>query len=175
MTATQALLGAGAAIVVFWIVGAYNRMVRLRSTLVGRFAAVDVQYRERQALLEAQHALLTGALAGAAPRLEALRAACSQVDAAREKARLRPGAAGTITSLRLAERILADARSRLPVQGMAGSELPELNARLAACDTGLGFARREFNEAVAAYNEAVAQFPTWFVARLFSFRAAAPF
>lgn len=175
MAATQALLAGVIAIVVFWLVGAYNRIVRLRSALIGRFAAVDVQYRERHALLESQCALLSGALVAAAPRLEALQAACRQADAAREKAALRPGAANAITRLRAAEDILADARARLPVQSAAGVDLAGLNARLANSDMAVAFARREFNESVAAYNAAVDQFPTVLVARIFGFRAGAVF
>ena len=175
MSLRQALLAGAAAIALFWLVGAHNRMVQLRSALVGRFAAVDTRHRERHALLEAQHQLLSGALASAGPRLEALQAASQQADAAREKARVRPGAAGAITSLRIAEEILADTRSRLPVQSAAGVDLGELNTRLASGDTALEFARREFNDAVLAYNEAVGQFPTLLLARLFGFRAAATF
>jgi LemA protein len=175
MTTTEATLSGIAAVVVFWLVGAYNRMVRLRSELVARFSAVDDRFRQRHALLERQLELLSAALSAAAPRLEALRAACRQADAAREHARVRPGAAGAVTSLRVAEEILADARARVPVQSVAGADLPELNARLATSDTALAFARGEFNAAVARYNEAVRQFPTVLVARLFSFRAAAQF
>jgi LemA protein len=175
MTTTEATLAGIAAVVAFWLVGAYNRMVRLRSDLVVRFAAVDDRFRQRHALLERQIELLSTALSAAAPRLEALRAACRQADAAREHARVRPGAAGAVTSLRVAEEILADARARVPVQSVAGADLPELNARLATSDTALAFARSEFNSAVARYNEAVRQFPTVLAARLFSFRAAAQF
>lgn len=177
MTTTEAVLAGVSAIVAFWLVGAYNRMVRLRSDLVARFAAVDERYGQRHALLESQLELLSTALASAAPRLDTLRAACRQADAALAHARARPGAASAVTSLRVAEDILADARSRLPVQAIAvaGNDLPELNQRLASSDTALTFARGEFNEAVRAYNEAIHQFPTVLVARLFSFRAAAAF
>ncbi len=175
MTTTQGTVTAIGAVIAFWIVGAYNRLMRLRSDLVARFGAVDERYRQRHALLEGQLDLLSTVLAAAAPRLDALRAACRQADAAREHARARPGAANAVTSLRVAEDILADARSRLPVQTVAGTDLPDLNARLAASDTALAFARAEFNAAVAAYNEAMGQFPTFLVARLFSFRAAAAF
>ena len=68
--------------------------------------------------------------------------------------------ASAVTSLRVAEQILADARARLPVQTMAGDELPEINAKLANDDATLDFARREFNAAVDHYNAAVRQFPT---------------
>src|SRR5664279_745199 len=119
--------------------------------------------------------MLSTALAAAAPRLDALRAACRQADAAREHARTRPGAAGAVTSLRVAEAIVADARARLPVQSASGVDLSDLNARLAASDTALAFARDEFNRAVDVYNEAVRQFPTIVVAWLFGFRTAAAF
>jgi len=175
MTATGAILAGAAAVMVFWMVGAYNRMVRLRTALVARFAAVDSQHRQRQALIETQREMLATVLSGAGPRLDALGAACRQAEAAREKARVRPGAASAITSLRVAEEILVDARSRLPVQSAAGVDLPELNTRLASSDTTLTFARREFNDAVLAYNDAVGQFPTLLLARLFGFRAAATF
>ncbi|MEO6896132.1 MAG: LemA family protein [Caldimonas sp.] len=175
MTTTEATLASLAAVVVFWIVGAHNRLVRLRTDLVARFVAVDERHRQRHALLDSQLEMLSTALVAAAPRLEALRAACRQADAAREHARVRPGAASAITSLRVADDILADARARLPVQAVAGVDLPELNQRLATSDTALAFARSEFNSAVSAYNEALRQFPTVLVARLFGFRAAAVF
>jgi LemA protein len=175
MTTSQGTLIAIAAVLVFWIVGAYNRLVRLRNDLVARFGAVDERYRERHALLERQLELLSTALAAAAPRLEALRAACRQADTAREHARARPGVASVVTSLRVAEDILAEARAHLPVQALPGTELPELNTRLATSDTALAFARAEFNAAVTAYNESIHQFPTVLVAQLFSFRTAAAF
>src|ERR1700690_4070141 len=75
MTTAQITAATGSAVVVFWIVGAYNRMVSLRNALVARFAAVDELFRQRHALLEDQIELLAAALASAGPRLEALRAA----------------------------------------------------------------------------------------------------
>ena len=174
MTTTQITVGALSAVLVFWMVGAYNRMVSLRNALVARFVSVDELSRQRHALLDRQIGLLAPALAGAGPRLDALRAAARQADAAREHARARPAAASAVTSLRVAEEILADARARLPVQTVAGAELPDINAQLANGDTTLAFARREFNAAVAAYNTAVLQFPTALLAWLFGFRPGAP-
>ena len=152
-------------------------MVRLRNAVVARFAPVDAGFRQRHALIERQVDLLAAALANAGPRLEALRAACRQADAAREHARARPAVASTITSLRVAEDILADARGRLPVQSVAGADaqLPEIHLQLGENDTTLAFARREFNLAVTAYNDAVRQFPTAILASLFGFRRAGTF
>ena len=124
MTTTQGTATAVGAVLLFWIVGAYNRLVRLRSELAARFAAVDDRHRQRHALLESQLALLSTALAAAGPRLDALRAACGQADTAREHARARPASESALTSLRVTEEILAEARSRLPVQAVVGAELP---------------------------------------------------
>lgn len=160
-----------AAALLFWIVGAYNRLVRLRGELIRRFAPVEEQVRQRNALLLQLIDALAAVLSNAAPRLDALRAACRQTDSACTHARQRPGAAGAITSLRLAEEILADARARLPVPTTAGTALPALGAELATVDTTLAFSRKQFNEAVEVYNHAVRQFPTRLLARMFGFRA----
>ena len=160
------------AVLLFWIVGAYNRLVRLRSAIVRRFPPVDEQFSVRHALLQQQIAVVAPALPDAAPRIEVLRAACQQVEAACAHARQRPGAAGAITSLRLADGILSEARARLPVQSVTGADLSELNAQLGASDATLAFARRHFNEAVTAYNAAVRQFPTVLIVGLFGFRSA---
>jgi LemA protein len=160
-------------LLVCWMVGAYNRMVSLRNVLFERFAAVDALCRSRHALIERQVELLATALAGARPRLDALHAASLQADAARAHAQVRPALASAVTSLRVAEQILADARARLPVQTVAGDELPAINAELASGDARLDFARREFNAAVDHYNTAVEQFPTLLLAQLFGFRIGA--
>ena len=144
MTSTEIGLAVAGVLLVCWMVGAYNRMVSLRNVLAERFAAID-----------------------------ALHAASRQADAARAYAQARPAMASAVTSLRVAEEILSDARSRLPVQTMGGDELSAINDRLASDDAALTFARREFNVAVDRYNAAVRQFPTVLVARLFGFRAGA--
>ena len=140
MSSQAIVLGLLAAVLLFWAVGAYNRMVSLRNTLLRHFAAVDEQFRSRHALLlqwaDAQPA-------GDAALLDSLRAACRQAEAACSHARSRASNAGALTSLRLAEG-----------------------------DTTLAFARRQFNEAVQAYNHAVGQFPTWVIAGMFGFRKA---
>ena len=172
MTSTQIIWGAVAAALLFWIVGAYNRLVRLRGDIVQRFPPVDEQMTLRHGLLQQQIEAVTKALPEAMPRIDVLRAACLQVEAACAHARKRPGAAGAITSLRLADDILGEARARLPVQSVAGVDLTELNARLTASDAMLAFARRQFNESVTAYNVAVRQFPTVLIVGLFGFRGA---
>lgn len=162
-----------AAVLLFWIVGAYNRLVRLRHALGRRFATLDQQCDARQQLLQRLAAQLE-AEPGGASAAQVLRAAIAQSDAARAHARSRLHVAGALTSLRLAEGILADARARHSETAEPDEANAALRAELAAADNTLDFARRQFNEAAEAYNRAIAQFPTWLVAGPFGFRRAAP-
>jgi LemA protein len=173
MTTGQIVAALIVAVLLFWIVGAYNRLVRLRGAIVRRFAPVDEQFRARHALLLQQLDALAPVLANAAPRIEALRAACLQLDAACARAKMRPGATGAVTSLRLADEILSESRAKLPVQSAPGSELATLHAQLIASDATLAFARRQFDDSVLEYNRAVKEFPTLLLVGLFGFRSAA--
>lgn len=172
MSSSQIAFWAAAAVLLFWAVGAYNRLVGLRSSLARCFVPVEAQFRHRHALLLRLADVLAVSLAATPQPVEALRAACSQADAACQRARQRPGAQGLVTSLRLAEDILVEVRQRLPPDVLADPALAELNAELTAGDNTLAFARRQFNAAVDEYNRAVRQFPTWLIAGLFRFRRA---
>lgn len=166
---------AALAVLTFWIVGAYSRLVRLRAELVRQFGPLQAQFAARHGLLQQQLELLGPVLASAAgPRLQALRDACQQVDAACAIATSRPAAPAAIAALRAAEEALAEARAHLPAQGAAGLDLADLHNQLRAVDVTLDFARGQFNDAVEDYNQASRQFPTLLVAGLFRLRAAAP-
>ncbi|MEO7009074.1 MAG: LemA family protein [Caldimonas sp.] len=160
------------AVLLFWIVGAYNRLVGLRSAIVERFAPVDRQLIERHGLLGQQIDAIGAVLSQASERLDALRAATLQAETARLHARAHPGAPGAIKSLRVADAILAEARARLPVQAVGGVDFSELGARLAASDNALIYAQVQFNAAVQDYNTAVRQVPTRLIAGLFGFATA---
>ena len=175
MTSTQIGFAVAGVLLVCWIVGAYNRMVRLRND-PGRALR-----RGRRALPRSATRCSSARSSCCRPLSPAPGRASTRCvppagrrEAAREPMR---GAARTlasaITSLRVADEILADARARLPVQTVPGNVLPAINAELANGDAALDFARREFNDAVADYNAAVRQFPTLLLARLFGFRAGA--
>jgi LemA protein len=171
---TQIAILAAAAVLAFWTVGAYNRLVRLRNAIQRSFAPVDEQFRLRQGLLLVQCEALHGALGEAGTALlESFRAACQQADSAFARARAHPGSGSATASLKLAEDILSDTRTRVPAEVGSDPALVEIGNRLAASDATLAFAKRQFNSTVEEYNHAVRQFPTWLIARMFSFRTAA--
>lgn len=184
---TSPWIGAGvAAVLVFWALGAYNRLVRLRSGISGCFVQVHAQIQQRHVLLEQWAEALEPLLDDAPQRLDAMRLASTELIAASDRARTRASASRAIGELRRAEEALATARSRLaselPAQverllpsGAAlgsGMGLAVLNEELLAADSTLSFARHRFNDAVQDYNDSVLQFPTWVVAGLFRFQVA---
>ena len=178
------------AVLLFWAVGAYNRLVRLRADITQSFAGVEAHIRQREASLSLWLDAAQGS-SGAADdannvehAAQSLRAACAQVLVAVDVARRAPCAAQAIASLRLAEEVLIGARGRLstglavrsnsvsPAQNHAEWNSVLQTDELAAVDGSLSFARRRFNDAAQLYNEAATQFPTWVVAGVFGFRAA---
>lgn len=177
MTSAQIAAWAIGAVLVFWAVGAYNRLVRLRSDIARTFVPVDAQLRQRHVLLEQWVEALRPALHDEGV-LNGVVAATGQLLAACDVVRARPSAAAPMASLRLAEDTLREARERVknelpprPEQ-LARLGVAELAEELASADTTLGFARRQLNEATERYNDAVHQFPTWLIAGLFGFRGA---
>jgi LemA protein len=198
MSSVQIALVTLAAVLAFWAVGAYNRLMALRNTILQRFGRVDEQLKLRHALLlqhldalgalahEVQPAdtppepaeLLQGQIRECAPRtgsnaaLQVLRAACLQVHSASEVARIRPAVAENITSLRLAEDILRGALTRAQSLHAGPPEPGGLIGRLSVSETALQYARSRFNDAVHEYNHAVRQFPTCLLAGTFGFRVA---
>ena len=167
-----------AAVLLFWAVGAYNRLVRLRGDIQHSFAGVEAHIRQRADLLAAWLTAAADSLGASAHSVDALRGACVQVLAAVNHARTAPGTAQAIASLRLAEEVLIGARGRLSTELAGHNKLnPEWHTvlqadELAAVDVSLGFARLQFNDKVQRYNAAAAQFPTWLIAGLFGFSAA---
>lgn len=177
MSSAQIAAWAVAAILLFWAVGAYNRLVSLRNDISRAFVPVDAQIRERHRLIEQWVEALRPSLQDAKV-LDGVIAASGQLQAACDVVRSRPSAARPMASLRMAEETLDEARERVrselpsrPEQ-LARLGVAELAEELASADNTLGFARRQFNEATQHYNEALDQFPTWVIAGLFGFRGA---
>lgn len=170
MSASHAVVLALVVIGIAWWVGAYNRLVRLRADTLARWADVDTALAERARQLGRVLDAAAHSYASAAPRVEALRAACRQVDAAREQVRRRRARREVVLTLRVAEGILADARSRLPA-GAAGAagDAAAARADLATADAALGFAVAAFDRTSREYAFAARQFPTIIVATLFGF------
>ncbi|MBZ4210151.1 MAG: hypothetical protein D4R79_11870 [Comamonadaceae bacterium] len=156
----------GAAVLLFWAVGAYNRMVRLRSQGIAVFAVLE--------------GLLNQFVPMAGPDVTdsaALVAAADQFQVALKICRSQPLDGATISALTMAYETMCLCWSRQRQHRPRGSapEQPEvlpLHWEQLVAQTEM--ARAEFNKAVARYNAAVTQFPAVLLARLFGFRPAQP-
>lgn len=166
------------AVLGFWILGAHNRLVRLRQTVTSAFAQVDIHLRQR-------HELLAELIAAAAPLQADAPEAVAAVEAARMEARSaadhvaqRAKQAGRLARLVLAEKALRVEVSRMITLVKAHPELrsdPRLRSAMKQLSTTqhrLSAARDSFNATVMQHNRSVQQFPTRLVAAMFGFSEA---
>ncbi|MDP3082787.1 MAG: LemA family protein [Rubrivivax sp.] len=167
-----------AAVLVFWMVGAYNRLVALRNEIGRAFQQVDERLLQRGAAVAPLVAALREPLAAEQGALDALLAAQAQVRSAADALKARPVEAQLAAALVAAEAAMGSAASRLlalldqhPALRDDETIAPHVGS-LRDGDGRLVFMRQHFNDAALAYNEAAHQFPTRLLTRWFSFGAA---
>lgn len=91
MTPTQLISIAILAVLIFWAVGAYNRLVRLKNTIANAFGQIDVQLKRRYDLIPNLVEAAKKYLSHERETLEAVIAARNQAKSASDAARSRPG------------------------------------------------------------------------------------
>jgi LemA protein len=160
---------------VFWAMGAYNRLVRLKNAIANAFGQIDVQLKRRYDLIPNLVEVARKYLAHESETLEAVIAARNQARNAEQTVAASPSNAGAMGALVGAEQVLGGAMGRLFALAESYPELKadqtmrELSEELSSTENRVGFARQAYNDHVLAYNDAAAQFPTLIVARLFGF------
>lgn len=157
------------AVLVFWAVGAHNRLVRLKNTVGREYAAIDAHLLQRQKLLAQLQAVGDRLDDGALSQLEtASRAARAAMDLARQ----RPSGGPEATALEQAEQgldlALADVWESPPTQVAARTDpaLRQAVLKLIELEDRHELVAQPYNKAAQAYNEAVREFPAWLVAQL---------
>lgn len=163
------------AVLLFWAVGAYNRLVALRNAIGEAWAQLDEPLKRRHELLPQWVGGLRAPLASQHDALDAVLAANEQARAASLAVRRWHGEPGTIASLNVAEQVLAGALARLGgllEQPLEDAALAACRAEIDAIEGRLVFRRQLYNQAAHHYNEAVQQFPTRLLTPLFRFAPA---
>jgi LemA protein len=167
-----------AAVLMFWAVGAHNRLVALRNAIGESWAKVDEALRQRGAAADALTAALREPLAAEAGALDTWQAALAEAARAAATMSARPVAPNHAAAWVACEAAVAAAASRvfalLEQQADLRQQAP-VDASVSAwgeARTRLGFARQLFNEAALKYNDAIAAFPTRLLVGLFRFGAA---
>ena len=168
-----------AALLVFWAVGAYNRLIRLKNTIANAFGQIDVQLKRRYDLIPNLVDVARKYLQHEQATLEAVINARNQARAASDVARSRPANALAVTTLAAAEQALGSSLGNFFALAEAYPDLKadqtirELSEELTSTENKVSFARQAFNDAVLDYNNAQGQFPAVLVARVFSFAPSA--
>ena len=179
MTSTQWISIAVLASLIFWSVGAYNRLVRLKNIIANAFGQIDVQLKRRYELIPNLVEAARKYLSHERETLEAVIAARNQAKSASDVARSRPSNALAVSTLAAAEQAMSSSLGQLFALSEAYPELKadqtirELSEELTSTENKVTFARQAFNDAVLDYNNAQGQFPAVLVARLFSFAPSA--
>ncbi|MBX9610091.1 MAG: LemA family protein [Burkholderiales bacterium] len=174
------------ALLVFWAVGAHNRLVRLRGLAMQAFARLHLEFAQQAELLErcldaAAQSFSASRPAelqdGASARWAALAGATAQFRASLAVAKTRPLDGGAVAALAAALTVLTAAWTRLcdECHDLAGEPMPaSVLERWALLAHQANTARADFNSTVDAYNAAAQEFPAVLVAWLFGFQRARP-
>lgn len=182
------------AVLLFWALGAYNRLMRLRSAVVQSFGSFDAHMVRLVALLgewDAAIAVQPGRLlAGTREQeLAALQGATIQVSASLAVARARPLQPDAVAALAAARDVLqaswqaalAQPAPQAPEGGGLAPDAPPEPAVTALSIWQIRWDEHQlqntqaiqvFNDAVQHYNAAIAQFPASLLAWVFGFKAA---
>ena len=178
MNKEQLLALAIGALLVFWMVGAYNRMMALRNVIGQAWAKVDEALRQRAAAAVPLLAALREPLAAEQGALDSVQAALAEATRSANSMAARPVHEGHAAAWVAAEATLAASASRVFALLEHSAELRAQEAVAAGAgawreaDARLVFARQLYNEASAAYNAAIALFPTRLLVPMLRFERA---
>ena len=167
-----------AAVVLFWVVGAYNRLVRLRSDVNAAFATLEAELARQAGLVQqcipADEDMSPSAFTGGSVFWGGLQGAAAQLTASLAAARAKPLDGERIAALGAAQEVLGmawDRAERDDAHDLAGPRLPEdFSMEREQLVRMTHVATEHFNDAVKRYNAAIGQFPALLLAWLFGFQ-----
>ena len=167
-----------ALLVVSWAVGAYNRLLSLRTRFTHAFAQIDVQLKRRYDLIPILVEAAKNTMKLERETLETVIASRNQAVSANARAASDPTNAAAMLQMASSEGALTDSLGKMFALAKAYPELTanqnmrQLSEELAGAENGLAFARQSYNDSVIQYNAALTQFPGSMIANVFVFKPA---
>lgn len=166
------------AVVLFYFVGIYNKLIALRNNYQNAFKQIDVQLKRRYDLIPNLVESTKGYLAHERGTLDEVIKARNNAFLASNAAAANPGNAAAMSSLAQAEGILGGAMGKLMAvvesypDLKANQTISQLMEEITSTENKVSFARQAYNDVVADYNTNREQFPNNIVANSFNFQAA---
>lgn len=179
MSTTLLILLGIAAVIVIWLVGAYNRLVNLRNQVKNAWSQIDVQLQRRYDLIPNLIETVKGYMTYEKGTLEAVITARSAAVSAREAIAKSGGPTdSSIQGLLAAESALKGSLGNLFAlaenypQLKASEPMQRLQEELSSTENKIAFARQSYNDQVMGYNTAQQVFPTVLIASAFGHHPA---
>ena len=167
-----------AVVVIAWLVGIYNRLVRLRNQFKNAFSQIDVQLKRRYDLIPNLVETAKGYMKHERETLEAVIAARNKASVASQQAAAKPGDPAAMQGLQGAEAGLTGALGRFFALAesypdlKANQNMLSLQEELTSTENKVAFSRQAYNDAVMTYNNQREMFPGSIVANSFQFQPA---
>lgn len=165
-------------VVLVFLVGIYNSLVKLRNRYQNAYSQIDVQLKRRYDLIPNLVEMVKGYMKHEQETLQRVIEARNIAIAAGQKAAANPGDPNSMRQLASAESQLGGALSRLLMVAEAYPELKAnqnmlaLQEELTSTENKISFARQGYNDAVTEYNNAREVFPAVIFAGMFGFGPA---
>ena len=161
------------AIIVFIVIGIYNRLITLKNRFENAFAQIEVQLKRRYDLIPNLVETAKAYIKHERETLEAVIAARNQAAAGLAAAAAAPGSPVAMMDLSQAEGALTGALGRLNVvmeaypDLKANQNMMQVSEELTSTENRVSFARQAFNDAVTEYNTYKQSFPPVVFAGMF--------
>ncbi len=151
-------------VILAWVAGAYNGLVRLRNQLENAWAQIDVQLKRRHDLIPNLVETVKGYATHERETFEKVTQARNMAVSAKsvgDRAEAENVLTGALKSLFA----VAEAYPELK----ANQEFMRLQEELSSTENKVAFSRQFYNDSVMTYNTSIEVFPTNFIATMFNF------
>ena len=153
------------AVLVFWVIGMYNGLVRGRNQVDNAWSQIDVQLKRRHDLIPNLVETVKGYMDHEKDVLES-------VIKARQMAIAADSVEGTAQAENMLTGALKDlfALSEAYPDFKANTNMQTLQEELSSTENKIAFARQHHNDSVTSYNNKLETFPSNLIANTFNFR-----
>ncbi len=153
------------AILIFWIVGMYNALVRFRNQVKNAWAQIDVQLKRRHDLIPNLIETVKGYMTHereTLTKITELRANAMSASTVGEKIQAESALASQLGKLQVAIEAYPDLK--------ANTNFLALQEELTSTENKISFSRQNYNDQVLNYNNKLQVFPSNIIAGMFGFK-----